>query len=375
MAKQLSVLQVLPALNSGGVERGTLEIASALVQAGHRSLVMSAGGSMVNELIAQGSAHLCWPIGRRSIWMLRLIPRLKRLLLQEKIDIVHVRSRAPAWLIWLAWRQIPANQRPHLVSTIHGLYSVSWYSAVMLRSQSIIAVSDTVRRYILDNYPKTDPARITVIPRGIDPQQYPKNFQPVPEWIARWQQAYPQLLGKKVLLLPGRITRLKGHKAFLNLVARLVSEQWPVHGVIVGGAESYKQRYLNELHQHVAVLQLEKHITFTGRRNDLREIMSCADIVYSLSSKPESFGRTVAEALSLGRPVLGWSHGGVGELLSAHFPAGKVSLNDMAALYDSTVKLLETPPPCPLTPPPQLSTMREATLALYSQKATTNPHA
>jgi glycosyltransferase involved in cell wall biosynthesis len=120
------------------------------------------------------------------------------------------------------------------------------------------------------------------------------------------------LQGKKLLTLPGRITRLKGHEDFIELIHRLKAAGEPVHGLIVGGAEAKKQAYLNELQDKVAKGRLQQDITFTGQRPDLREILAISDLVLSLSSKPESFGRTVLGALSMGVPVVGYAHGGVG---------------------------------------------------------------
>ena len=109
--RRLTVVQVLPALHSGGVERGTLEVAGALVGAGHRSIVVSAGGRLVETLTAQGSEHVALDVGRKSFLSLRLVPRLRRLFAELDADVVHVRSRLPAWLAWLAWRGVPASER------------------------------------------------------------------------------------------------------------------------------------------------------------------------------------------------------------------------------------------------------------------------
>ena len=127
----MKVLQVLPNLNSGGVERGTVEFARELVKQGHESFVMSNGGRLVAQLESEGSGHIHQPVHRKSLWTLRLVRPVRKLLQELKPDIIHVRSRAPAWIIWLAWRKLPVATRPRLVSTFHGLYSVNFYSAVM----------------------------------------------------------------------------------------------------------------------------------------------------------------------------------------------------------------------------------------------------
>ena len=134
----LTVLQVLPSLEGGGVERGTLEVAAELVRRGHRSLVISSGGRLVAALEQEGSRHFSWPLGRKSLITLGYILPLRRFMAEQRVDIVHVRSRMPAWVVWLAWRGMDPASRPRLVTTVHGLYSVSRYSAVMTWGERVI---------------------------------------------------------------------------------------------------------------------------------------------------------------------------------------------------------------------------------------------
>ena len=232
--RRLTVLQVVPALQGGGVERSTLEVAAALVRNGHRSLVISAGGRLVPELLTAGSEHVCWPIGRKSPLTLRLVPRLRRLLLREGVDILHARSRLPAWIAWLAWRGMHLDRQPRFVTTVHGLNSVNAYSAVMLRGTRIIAVSGSTRDYLLQHYPGVEPERITVIPRGVDPAVFAPDYQPGTAWLAAWQRQYPQLQNSYLLTLPGRVSRRKGIYDFLDIVAALAARGVSVHGLVVG---------------------------------------------------------------------------------------------------------------------------------------------
>lgn len=364
-ARRLTVVQVLPALESGGVERGTLEVGRYLVAHGHRSIVISAGGRMVEPLMREGSEHLTWDIGRKSLWTLRLIPRLRRFLIDNRVDILHARSRMPAWVAYLAWRGMDPAVRPRFVTTVHGLYSVNAYSAVMVKGERVIAVSQTVRDYVLRHYPKIDPARIVIIPRGVDPDAYPHGYQPSAQWLTRWRAQYPQLVGKKVLTLPGRITRLKGHEDFIDLIGRLKASGVAVHGLVVGGVDPRKQAYLRELKGKIHAAALGADISFTGQRDDLREIMAVSALVLSLSTQPESFGRTVLEALSLGVPVVGYNHGGVGEVLSALLPAGRVPPGDLNALFVRAQDFLERPPTVAPNPRFTLQTMLRQELGLY----------
>ncbi len=337
----MKIVQVLPALDGGGVERGTLEIAKGLVAAGHESIVISAGGRMVAQLEAEGSRHVSWDLGKKSPLTFRHVWALRRWLRKEKPDILHLRSRMPAWVCWFAWKGLPENQRPHLVTTVHGLYSVSRYSSIMCRGERVIAVSDTVRDYIRDNYPQTDMGRVKVIYRGIDPDEFPHGYRPTDEWLNRWYQQYPQLRDQKVLTLPGRLTRLKGHHDFIDLIKELRDSGEPVHGLIVGGEDPKRKAYAREIRERVLQEGLAQAITFTGNRSDMREIYAVSDVVLSLSKKPESFGRTVLEALSIGTPVLGYAHGGVGEMLSKLFPVGQLKEK---TVYEDICAVLREPP-------------------------------
>ena len=332
MTESMRVLQLLPALNSGGVERGTLEIAQALVSSGHDARVMSAGGRFVPELERLGAQHITRPIGRKAPATLAQIPRLAKTLRQNPVDIVHARSRLPAWVAWLAIRMLPSGRRPHFVTTLHGLHSVNAYSAIMTRGERVIAVSETVRDYIISNYPKADPRRVRVIYRGIDPDQFHPEFSPSQQWLEQWGQDYPQLKNRFIVTLPGRITRLKGHLDWLKVIRTLRDRIPGLAALVVGDTDPGKQDYAREVRRRVIELKLQDTVVFTGHRSDMREIYAISDVVCSTSTKPEAFGRTTLEALALGRPVVGWNQGGVGELLSELFPEGAVPTGDNAAM-------------------------------------------
>jgi glycosyltransferase involved in cell wall biosynthesis len=258
-----------------------------------------------------------------------------------------------------------ASARPHFVTTVHGLYSVSWYSAIMARGERVIAVSETVRRYVQQHYPQLPSDRIQVIQRGVDPTAFPYGYQPAPDWLAAWHQQYPQLRGQRILTLPGRLSRLKGHEDFIELLSRLRERGLAVYGLVVGGVESGRERYANELRQQVHARGLESQMVFTGHRADMREIYAISTVVLSLSAKPESFGRTVLEALSLGTPVVGYDQGGVGEILGRMYPDGRIPVGDITALTQSVEMLLMQAPIVPLESAYPLQRMLDETLALY----------
>ena len=366
-SEPLTVLQIVPALHAGGVERGTLEVAGELVRRGHRSLVMSAGGRLVDQLEREGSRHITRSVGAKSPLTLRHVSFVRSLLARGEIDIVHAASRIPAWITLLAWRRLPVDKRPGFVTSLHGLHSVSRFSAVMTRGEAVIAVSDTIRNYMLENY-ATPAERIRVICRGVDSAQFPHDFCPSDAWRADFFQQCPRAENRQLVTLPGRITRLKGHDVFIRLIGKLIEAGRPVHGLIVGGEHPRKRRFGAEMRQLVRHLNLEEHITFTGHRADMKEIYAISDLVLSLSSRPESFGRTVLEALNLGTRVAGYSHGGVGEILGATFKPGLISPGNQEELYSRTRQLLDpgAPPVVPVTRF-QLTDMLDQTIRLYEE--------
>ena len=333
----MKVMQLLPELNSGGVERGTLEIARALIADGHESLVVSNGGRLVPALEDEGTTHLTLPIHKKALPSLWQIRPLRKLILQHQPDIVHVRSRVPAWLTHFALKGIPAEKRPHLISTVHGFYSINRYSQIMTQAEKVIAVSDSVVQYITDHYKNCPPEDIVRIYRGIDPQAFPHGYQPPAQWINQTFVDFPQLENKFLICLPGRITRLKGHETLIELIEQLQTQYPHIHAIIVGGADPKKAAYLDELENTIQNKGLRDKITFVGHRSDIREWLAFSDIVLSLSNQAETFGRTALEALSVGTPVIGWKRGGVAEILTQLYPQGLIDVDDKSALL-STVK-------------------------------------
>jgi glycosyltransferase involved in cell wall biosynthesis len=364
----MKILQILPELNSGGVERGTLEVAAHLVRQGHEALVVSNGGRQVAALEKSGARHVAMPVHRKSLATLLQVGRLRRLLREERPDILHIRSRVPGWVAWLALRGLPARTQPRLVSTVHGFYSVNAYSAVMVRGERVIAVSSSVREYVLKNFPHTPEERVRVVHRGVSPSEFPRGYQPSAEWLARWSEEQPQLAGKKTLLLPGRITRWKGQSDLLALVATLKARGLPVHGLIAGETHAQKRAFGVELKAEAARLGVAGDVTFLGQRDDVREVMAVSDVVLSLSLEPEAFGRVSLESAALGRPVIGYDHGGVGEQLKVLFPIGLVGVGNANQLALTAMRLLERGGvPAEVTEPFTREAMCAATLGIYRE--------
>jgi glycosyltransferase involved in cell wall biosynthesis len=371
MSRRLTVVQLLPALDAGGVERSTLEIAQALVRVGHRAIVVSAGGRLLPQLQALGAEHVALDIGSKSLLSLRHVRPLRRLLVDQHVDIVHARSRLPAWIGRMALRGVPAARRPHFVTTVHGLNSPSRYSRVMASGERVICVSETVRDHVLRHYPDTQVSRLQVIPRGIDPAEFPHASASESAQARRHVAAgWPQLAGDgPLLLLPGRGTRLKGHADALRLLAGLRGSGVDARLWLPGARQAGRDAYIEELEGLAQALGIAGAFAITPPTTAMAQAYAACDLVLQLSRKPEAFGRTVLEALSMGRPVLGWSHGGVGELLRHWQPEGAIAPFDADGLLRGATRMLANPPTPAVTMPDGLRAMQAATLALYEQLA------
>lgn len=361
IGRRLTIIQLLPALHGGGVERGTLEIAQALVEAGHRSIVVSGGGRLVAALQQAGSEHFELAIGRKVPWVFGHAHSLRRLFADTSADIVHARSRLPAWVTWRALRGMA--RRPRFVTTLHGLNSVSRYSSIMTRGDAVIAVSETARRYWTSHYPGLATRRIEVIHRGVDPGEFPYGYEPPAERAEAWRSRLGWRDGDRLICLPGRIAAGKGH---LDLVAAARALPANVRVAVAGSGGARAERRVRDA---VARTGLAGRFVFTGHVSEIRDLMALSELVLCLSRKPESFGRTVAEALALGRPVIGYDHGGVGEILAEIYPAGAVPPDDRKTLVARIRAFLDDAPPVPDRQPYLKSAMQAQTLSLYESLA------
>jgi glycosyltransferase involved in cell wall biosynthesis len=305
-----TILQVVPALVTGGVERGTVDVAAAIVQGGGNALVASAGGPMVHELERSGARHITLPLDRKTPWAIARNAQLLAALIEaEHVDIVHARSRAPAWSALRAARR---TGRP-FVTTFHGVYNFSgrlkhWYNSVMARGDRVIATSDYIARHIIENY-GGDPARIRLIHRGVDVALLdPRAVKPDRVIALAREWRLPD--GVPVIMLPGRVTRWKGHQVLLQALARLGRRDLLC---LIVGPEDSKERYRRELEAQVESLGLAGLVRFVGLCRDMPSAYMLADVVVSASTDAEGFGRIAAEASAMGRPVVATDHGGARE--------------------------------------------------------------
>lgn len=311
--RQVTVLQVLPSLGAGGgVERGTVEIARAIVEAGGRSLVASAGGLMVHDLTRAKAEHFALPVDSKNPLVMRAnIARLARLIVEQNVDIVHARSRAPAWSAHYA----ATKTGRRFVTTFHGTYGAGnplkrKYNSIMTRGERVIAISSFIAGHIRQVY-GVPAARIRVIPRGVDLERFDParvSAERAAQLASQWRLGD----GLPVVMLPGRLTRWKGQTVFLEAIARLGRKD--IRCVLVGSDQG-RADYRRELEDIISRHDLGEVVRIVDHCADMPAAYMLTDVVVSASTDPEAFGRVVPEAQALGRPVIASDHGGARETI------------------------------------------------------------
>ncbi len=304
------VLQVLPRLVAGGVERGTVDMAAALAEAGAVPVVASAGGPMEAHLKRHGAQHLTLPLASKNPFVIRRnVDRLAQVIEAQDIDIVHARSRAPAWSALGATRKTGC----HFVTTVHAPYGAKGslkrrYNSVMMRGEKVIAISEFVADYMRRTY-DMDPAKIRVIHRGVDLVRFDPE-KVTPERVIKLARQWRMPDGVPLILLPGRLTRWKGQTVMLDALARLKDEN--VCCALLGSAMG-REGFRSELEQKIAQSGLTGRAFILDNCDDMPAAYKLADMVVSASSEPEGFGRVVSEGQAMGRIVIVSNHGGAKE--------------------------------------------------------------
>lgn len=304
----MHIVQMLPELNQGGVERGTVEFSRELIRRGHRSTVISAGGNLADQIEQDGGKHIVLDVSSKNpLTFLFRAHKLQTTISKLSPDILHARSRVPAWLCRFA----NASLRIPFVTTVHGFNSVSKYSEIMLKGERVIFGSNAIKEYILRNY-TLDESILRYVPRGVD-----THFFDPARTNADFMNEFKKQHGledKRIITMVGRITEWKGHDCFIRALAQVQHTHPEVVGVVVGGVWHNKENYLNTLKQ--LAKELNADIRFVGSQSQVREIYALSDLVVSAANtKPETFGRTAAEALAMDTPVVASAHGGSLDIL------------------------------------------------------------
>jgi glycosyltransferase involved in cell wall biosynthesis len=340
-ARQPVILQIIPELGPGGAEQGCIDIAAELVKAGSRAIVISNGGSRVHELARAKAEHISLPVHSKNpvtIW--RNIKRIRQIIRKYNVDIVHVRSRAPAWSAYKACKGTGAA----FMTTCHAPYNISGnlkrkYNAIMAKGRRVIAISHYVADYLLENY-KIDERDIRIIHRGISLEK----FHPAmvsPAQMVQLLQSWRIPDGAPVVMMPGRITRWKGHHFLIDAMARL--DRKDVYCVMIG-ADQGRSEYRTELEQAIIAKGLEGRVRLVDHCSDMPAAYMLSTVIVSASTDPEGFGRVPVEAQAMGRPIVATDHGGARETILRGQTGWLVPPNDAAALSSAIREALQLQP-------------------------------
>ena len=308
-----TVLQILPALVTGGVERGTIDIAIALKEAGYTSLVASSGGPMTRELSRAGIEHIELPLASKNWFtMRRNAERLEAIIREKGVDIVHARSRAPAWSAYWAVQRTGVR----FVTTFHATYNFTnplkkYYNSVMTKADRVIAISDFIRRHIQEHY-KSDGTKIRVIHRGIDMDLYAGEAVSA-ERLIRLSERWRLPDGVPVVMLPGRLTRWKGQLLLVKALSEMQTR--PVRCLLVGDAQG-RTAFEQEVQDLARKLKVDHAVHVVGGCDDMPAALKLSDVIVSASTDPEGFGRVAVEGQAMGRLVIAPAHGAATEQIA-----------------------------------------------------------
>ncbi|OGX33496.1 MAG: lipopolysaccharide heptosyltransferase II [Omnitrophica WOR_2 bacterium RIFCSPHIGHO2_01_FULL_48_9] len=290
--------------------------------------MVSHGGSLVEELERSGSKHYVLPVHEKSLWtVLQSIRALRQIIQKEKIDIVHARSRIPAWIAYFACRQTAAT----LVTTCHGYYSGHWISRVMGWPKLVIVPSEVIGRHMIEQF-GVSAKHIRLIPRSVDLEKFniPREDQP-----GRSQY---------IISIVGRLTSLKGHTYFLRAMAKVVRTMPFVRIWIIGDAPPKKEAYKHELELLVQRLGLTDSVEFLGNRKDIPQLLASTNVLVLSTVTQEAFGRVILEAQAAGVPVVATKVGGVVEIIDDEETGLLVLPKDIDAMAQAVIRLLNDKP-------------------------------
>jgi len=336
------IMQVIPELGPGGAEQGCIDIAAELVKAGSQAIVVSHGGSRVHELARIGAIHVDLPVHSKNPFVMwQNISRLKHLIEKYNVDIVHARSRAPAWSAMKACEKTDAKY----MTTCHAPYNINgkakrFYNSAIAKGERVIAISNHVAQYLVDNY-KIDPRNIRLVHRGIALEKFhPNAIRPAQLIKISAQWRIPD--GANIVMLPGRLTRWKGHHVLIEAMAKLKRDD--IFCVLIGSDQG-RNEYRAELEDSIKEKKLDGQIRIIDHCDDMPAAYMLSAVIVSASTDPEGFGRVPIEAQAMGRPIIATDHGGAQETIVRNQTGWLIPPNDSEALkqaIDEALSLTES---------------------------------
>lgn len=338
---QAVILQIIPELGAGGAEQGCIDVAAAVMRAGAQAIVVSNGGYRMGEIARAGAVHINLPVDTKNPFVMwQNIGRLRKIIKKYNVGVVHARSRAPAWSAWRACKGTPAR----FMTTCHAPYNISGevkrlYNGSIAHGEIVIAISQFVAQYLKDNY-KIDPERIRIIPRGIPLERFHPTAV-TPERMITLAREWRVPDGANIIMMPGRITRWKGHHVLIEAMEQLGRKD--VFCVIIG-ADQGRDEYRKELEQTISDKKLSEQIRIVNQCHDMPSAYMLATVVVSASTDPEGFGRVPVEAQAMGRPIIATDHGGAQETILRGKTGWLIPPSDSSALAQAINEALGLDP-------------------------------
>lgn len=323
------VMQIIPSLGAGGAEQGCIDVAAELVKSGAKSIVVAHGGHRIPEILRRGSIHIDMPVHSKNPFVMwRNIARLRKIIKEHDVDIVHARSRAPAWS---AWKSVEGT-KARFMTTCHAPFNISgdvkkFYNSSIARGERVIAISNYVREYLLKNYEIED-RNIRVIHRGVAIEKFHPNAV-APTHLIKLTQEWRVPDGCTIIMMPGRLTRWKGHHILVDAMAKLKRDD--VFCVMIGDDQG-RTEYRAEVENAIRDKGLEGRVRIIGHCSDMPAAYMLANVVVSASTDPEGFGRVPIEAQAMGRPIIATNHGGAMETILPGYTGWLVPPGDADAL-------------------------------------------
>ncbi len=319
----MRVIQTLPRMNVGGVERGVLDLVRYFKDKDLKSIVVSGGGRLVETLQSEGAIHHTLPVYKKSLFSVFLIPRFRKIIEKENIDIVHARSRVPAWISFFASRKTGTP----FVTTAHGVYKSKFWSEVMGWGKFVICPSKYVARHMRTQFGVPE-EKIVVIHRWVDLNKF--QFLP-----------YSERKSSNLIVSFGRISPTKGYEHLIEGFKKAVRANPYLHLKIVGSPDKSKIDYFNHLKSLVVRYSLNYNITFEGYRQDIEKVLRGARLLVAPSVIDESFGRVVVEAFACGVPVIASKVGGFSEIIEDGKDGILVDPKDSMAITNNILKIFQ----------------------------------
>lgn len=327
--KQPVILQIIPELGPGGAEQGCIDVAAAIQNAGGKAIVVSNGGNRIHEIIRNNVTHIDMPVhSKNPMVMWQNIGRLKKIIKHHDVDIVHVRSRAPAWSAYNACKGTKARY----MTTCHAPYNYTskmkqFYNSAMAKGERVIAISEHVRNYLKEGYGLTDDT-MRLIHRGIPIEKFHPTVVS-PERMITLNKEWRIPESASVILLPGRLTRWKGQAVLIEAMAEIQNKD--VFAVLIGSDQG-RTEYRKELEELMESKGLSSQVRIVDHCNDMPAAYMLSTVVVSASTDPEGFGRIPVESQAMGRPIIGTDHGGARETILRGETGWLIPPNDPSAL-------------------------------------------